>query len=147
MNVVRNGSFLTLHYRLSGADGVAVVDTFADNPATLTLGSGQFAPGLEQPLIGRAEGERFSVELPAGSAFGERNPALVQRVKRCLVDPLGAPDAPHQAGEVLRLPAPDGRGELAAVVRAAGDDWLLLDFNHPLAGVPLRLDVQLLGVL
>ncbi|MFY7903920.1 MAG: peptidylprolyl isomerase, partial [Rubrivivax sp.] len=37
---VRPGSFLTLHYRLAAGDGTPVVDTFADKPATLSLGSG-----------------------------------------------------------------------------------------------------------
>ncbi len=39
------------------------------------------------------------------------------------------------------------RGFCAGVVREAAEDWLLFDFNHPLAGQPVRFEVQLLGVL
>ena len=74
MNLVHPGSFLTLHYRLAGPDGQDVVNTFADKPATLSLGAGQLAPAIEAHLIGLAEGAHESFELPAGAAFGPRNP-------------------------------------------------------------------------
>ena len=38
-------------------------------------------------------------------------------------------------------------GGYAGVVRALGSDWLLFDFNHPLAGSPVTFEVQLIGVL
>lgn len=145
--LVEPGSFLTLHYRLAGPDGVAVVDTFADKPATLSLGSGQLAPAIEARLIGLAEGAHEAFELPAGSAFGERNPELVQRVALSLLRQFGDPDEVYAVGDVVRFPTPDGDGSYAGVVRAVGPEWLLFDFNHPLAGLPVRFEVQLLGVL
>lgn len=144
---VRPGSFLTLHYRLSAADGAAVVDTFADKPATLSLGAGQLAPAIEQRLLGLAEGAEATFELPPGVAFGERNPELLQRVRRTLLDELGDPDAEYAVGDVVRFPTPDGGGGYAGVVRECGPDWLLFDFNHPLAGRAVRFDVKLLGVM
>jgi FKBP-type peptidyl-prolyl cis-trans isomerase SlpA len=48
---------------------------------------------------------------------------------------------------VVQFPTPDGQGAYAGVVRETGGDWLLFDFNHPLAGQPVRFEVQLLGVL
>jgi FKBP-type peptidyl-prolyl cis-trans isomerase SlpA len=144
---VEPGSFLTLHYRLAGPDGAAVVDTFADKPATLSLGAGQLAPAIEARLLGLAEGAAASFELPAGAAFGERNPALLQRVKRSLLHELGEADADYQVGDVVEFPTPDGAGRYAGVVRECGPEWLLFDFNHPLAGQAVRFDVKLLGVL
>ena len=80
MNAIQPASFLTLHYRLAGPDGVAVIDTFAGPPATLSLGNGQLAPAMEACLIGLPEGARQSFELGAGEAFGPRNPEMLQRV-------------------------------------------------------------------
>ena len=145
--LVQPGSFLTLHYRLCGAGGVALVDTFADKPATLSLGSGQLAPAIEARLLGLAEGAEASFELPAGAAFGERNPELLQRVTLSLLHEFGDPDAAYAVGDVVQFPTPDGQGQYAGVVRACGPDWLLFDFNHPLAGQPVRFDVRLLGVM
>jgi FKBP-type peptidyl-prolyl cis-trans isomerase SlpA len=140
-------SFLTLHYRLAGPDGDAVIDTFGDQPATLSLGTGELAPAVEARLVGLEEGARASFELHAGEAFGQRNPDLVQRVKRSLLDELGDADAQYSVGDVVRFPTPDGQGGYAGVVREIGADWLLFDFNHPLAGQRVRFDVHVIGVL
>lgn len=147
MNLVQPGSFLTLHYRLAGPDGADIVNTFADKPATLSLGTGELAAPLERRLLGLAEGTRSVFELPAGEAFGERNPGLLQRVKRALLDELGDPDQPYHVGDVVQFPTPDGQAGYAGVVRELGGDWLLFDFNHPLAGAPVTFEVQLIGVL
>jgi FKBP-type peptidyl-prolyl cis-trans isomerase SlpA len=147
VNHVRAGSFLTLHYRLAGPDGADLINTFHDQPATLSLGTGELAPAVEERLIGLPEGTRTSFELAAGVAFGERNPELLQRVRRSLLDELGEPGAPYGVGDVVRFPTPDGRGAYAGVVREVAADSLLFDFNHPLAGRPVTFEVQLIGVL
>jgi FKBP-type peptidyl-prolyl cis-trans isomerase SlpA len=147
MSAIQPGSFLTLHYRLAGPDGGALVDTFDEPPATLTLGSGALAPAMEERLIGLPEGARASFELAAGEAFGERNPELLQRVKLSLLHELGDPDAQYGVGDVVQFPTPDGAASYAGVVREVGDGWLLFDFNHPLAGQPVRFDVHVVGIL
>jgi FKBP-type peptidyl-prolyl cis-trans isomerase SlpA len=147
VTTVQPGSFLTLHYRLSGPDGADVINTFDDKPATLSLGTGQLAPAIEARLIGLAEGAHESFDLPAGVAFGERNAELLQRVKLSLLHELGDADATYELGDVVQFPTPDGQGAYAGVVREVGADWLLFDFNHPLAGQPVRFEVRLLGVL
>ncbi len=146
-NTVQPGSFLTLHYRLAGADGTALVDTFGQPPATLALGSGQLAPAIEERLLGLAEGAEASFELPAGAAFGERNPQLLQRVKLSLLQEMGDPAEEYHVGDVVEFPTPDGEGRYAGVVREVGGGWLLFDFNHPLAGQAVRFDVKLVGVM
>ena len=147
MTAILPGSFLTLHYRLSGPDGTALVDTFDEPPATLTLGAGELAPAMEQRLIGLDEGARESFELAAGEAFGQRNPQLLQRVKLALLHEIGDPDAHYTVGDVVQFPTPDAAASYAGVVREVGPDWLLFDFNHPLAGQPVRFDVHVIGVL
>jgi FKBP-type peptidyl-prolyl cis-trans isomerase SlpA len=144
---VQAGSFLTLHYRLAGPDGADVVNTFNDKPATLSLGTGELAPAMEARLIGLAEGARESFALAAGEAFGQRNPELLQRVKLALLHEIGDADATYDVGDVVQFPMPNGQGAYAGVVREVGEDWLLFDFNHPLAGRPVRFDVHVIGVL
>jgi FKBP-type peptidyl-prolyl cis-trans isomerase SlpA len=147
VNCVQPGSFLTLHYRLSGSDGSIVVNTFGDKPATLSLGAGQLAPAMESRLIGLAEGAHQTFTLAPGEAFGERNPEMLQRVARSLLRELGAPDEDYAPGDVIQFPTPDGQGAFAGVVRELGDDWLLCDFNHPLAGQGVSFEVRLIGVM
>jgi FKBP-type peptidyl-prolyl cis-trans isomerase SlpA len=145
--LVGPGSFLTLHYRLAGPDGADVVNTFSDKPATLSLGSGQLAPAIEAHLLGLPEGAHAFFDLPAGIAFGPRNPQMLQRVKLSLMHELGDADAVYAVGDAVQFPTPDGQSSYAGVVREVGTDWLLFDFNHPLAGQPVRFEVKVLGVL
>ena len=147
MNHVEPGSFLTLHYRLSGPDGAAFVDTFGTQPATLSLGTGELAPAMEARLLGLAEGSRASFELPSGEAFGERNPEMQQWVTRRLLARVGDPDEHYAVGDVVQFPTPDGSGTYAGAVIESSDSAVRFDFNHPLAGQPVTFEVRLIGVL
>jgi FKBP-type peptidyl-prolyl cis-trans isomerase SlpA len=147
LNQVRPGSFLTLHYRLAGPDGDDLINTFNDKPATLSLGTGELAPSMEARLLGLCEGARESFVLDPGEAFGQRNPDLVQHVKRSLLNELGDPHERYSVGDVVQFPTPNGHGAYAGVVREIGDDVLVFDFNHPLAGRPVTFEVHLIGVL
>ena len=50
MSQVQEGSFLTLHYRMSDPQGQVIIDTFGGQPATLSLGQGELSPAIEQRL-------------------------------------------------------------------------------------------------
>jgi len=147
MNLIQAGSFLTLHYRLAGPDGGDLINTFAEKPATLSLGTGELSPAIEARLIGLPEGTRTQFELAAGEAFGERNADLLQRVKMSLMKQLSDPDEEYNVGDVVQFPAPNGQGAYAGRVQEVGEDWLLFDFNHPLAGQPVSFEVHVIGVL
>lgn len=147
--VIQSGSFLTLHYRMAGLDGADIINTFNEKPATLSLGTGQLSPAIEQRLLGLPEGTRTTLELAAGEAFGERNPELLQWVARKLLNELSDPDEPYQVGDVVQFPTPDGLGQYAGTVRQVkgSDDAVQFDFNHPLAGQPVVFEVQVIGIL
>jgi FKBP-type peptidyl-prolyl cis-trans isomerase SlpA len=86
--------------------------------------------------------------MPAGEAFGERNPDMIQWLARQELDELGDPQEQYAVGDVIQLPTPDGQGQFGAVVQAVRDDGALrLDFNHPLAGQPVTFEVQVIGIL
>jgi len=147
---VRPDSYLTLHYRIELASGPAAgsvfADTFTGRPGTLQMGAGQWAPGIEAALLGRSEGERFTFDVPAAQAYGDRNPELLQWVARSLIDSEAADPADFTPGEIIEFAAPNG-GRYSGVLKELEDDRALFDFNHPLAGVDLRVEVSLLGVL
>jgi FKBP-type peptidyl-prolyl cis-trans isomerase SlpA len=147
VKTVDTGSFLTLHYRLAGPDGIDVINTFGAQPATLSLGAGQLAPSMEALLVGLSAGRHETFELEPGAAFGARSPELVQRVARSLLAQLGPEDSKFEVGDVVQFPRPDGEPGFAGMVREAADDWLLFDFNHPLAGQRVTFEVELIDVL
>jgi len=141
------GSFLTLHYRLAGPDGTDVINTFGARPATLSLGVGQLAPAMESLLVGLTAGRRETFDLAPGTAFGERKPELVQRVARSLLEQLGDDDAAFDVGDVVQFTRPYGEPGFAGLVRECADEWLLFDFNHPLAGQRVTFEVEVIEVL
>ncbi|PRD64224.1 FKBP-type peptidyl-prolyl cis-trans isomerase [Malikia granosa] len=148
MAQVESDSFLTLHYRLSGPDGRDFINTFEAQPATLSLGSGELSPAIEARLLGLEEGTHTVIELAPGEAFGERQPEMVQWVARKLLDQLGDRNEQYVAGDVVQFPTPDGLGSYAGtVLEVNADGAVRFDFNHPLAGQPVRFEVQLIGVL
>ena len=143
-------SYLTLHYRIGIADPEAgaaadIVSTFDAKPATLQLGAGQLAPALEQLLIGLEQGEHRVFDLPAGDAFGTRNPDLVQRIARATLE-AESDSMDYVPGDVVEFNAPGG-GRCAGVFRTLDATGATFDFNHPLAGRPVRFEVEIVGVL
>lgn len=143
---VTEGAFLTLHYRLSSADGREIVTTFQDSPATLQLGSGQLAPFLESRLLGLAEGTHEVFDLTPDQAFGPRNPDLLQRVSLATLREHSDADEEYAVGDLVNFAAPGG-GRFAGVLLDMGETDALFDFNHPLAGQPVKFEVKIIGVL
>lgn len=121
-------------------------DTFTGRPATLQMGSGQWAPGMEAPLLEREEGEEFDFELSPAEAYGDRNPELVQKLTRQLVEQHADAPSDMQPGNMVEFAAPGG-GSYAGVFKGWDGDFAIFDFNHPLAGTALQVHVAILGVL
>ena len=145
-NVVTASAYLTLHYRLATLDGTDIVSTFDGNPATLMLGQGQLAPHLEALLIGLPEGTHKVFELEAEQGFGPRNPDLIQAVSLATLEENSVPGNEYKVGDLVDFAAPGG-GRFAGVLRELRDDSAIFDFNHPLAGQPVKFEVNLISVL
>jgi FKBP-type peptidyl-prolyl cis-trans isomerase SlpA len=143
------GSHVTLHYRIAvQLDGNEheVVSTFDARPATVQIGAGQFSEALERRLIGLEEGQDATFELAAGDAFGHRTAELVQTLTRATFDANADPEVEYVPGDVVEFSAPDGL-RFSGVLKQHGTDRVVVDFNHPLAGLPVRFSVRVIGVL
>jgi len=141
-------SHVTLHYRLAAVvDGNEreVMSTVGGRPATMQLGSGHFAAGLEARLLGLAEGDEASFEVAPEEAFGARNPALIQAISGTEFDAKSGGED-YRPGDVVEFSGADGR-RVAGVLKVRDTERVVVDFNHPLAGLPLRFSVRVIGVL
>ncbi|NYT59675.1 FKBP-type peptidyl-prolyl cis-trans isomerase [Alcaligenaceae bacterium] len=143
-------SYLTLHYRIELVSGPAAgsvfANTFDGRPATLQMGAGQWAPSMEQHLLNLEEGSRHSFDLPAADAYGERNPDLLQWISQSTMNQHTDPEKPLVLGDMVEFAAPNG-GHYSGVLKEFGASSVLFDFNHPLAGADLKLEVHILGVM
>lgn len=136
---------VTLHYRIALADGTEVLSTFGGTPATLALGSGELAPGLEhclENMIAEGPGARRAFQLEPEEAFGEHRAALLQSLPRSLFDA----SITLEPGGAIEFSAPDGTRHVG-LVRSLDALNVEVDFNHPLAGRHVRFEVELIALL
>ena len=143
VQTVRPDSYLTLHYRLSDDEGNEFVSTFDLSPATLQMGSGQLAAPLENCLVGMPVQQRRVFQLDSSEAFGEHNPKLVERIARGALPA----DVELKENSLIEFGAPDGGAGFAGFLRELSDTTALFDFNHPLAGKPIRFEVEVIGIM
>jgi FKBP-type peptidyl-prolyl cis-trans isomerase SlpA len=52
----------------------------------------------------------------------------------------------YSIGDLVEFAAPGG-GRFAGVLREIDADGALFDFNHPLAGQPVKFEVKIIGIL
>jgi FKBP-type peptidyl-prolyl cis-trans isomerase SlpA len=143
---VTANSFLTLHYRIGLPEGGNLISTFDDKPATLLLGTGQFAPTLEQALVGMHLGERKTFTLAPEAAFGDKNPDLVKWISKKTLQENSSPEEDYLPGDMIEFNAPNGSTYSGTLVSIDGES-VLFDFNHPLAGKTIQLEAQIIGIL
>ena len=133
-------NIVTLHYTLRDPVGRVLDMSQGDAPISYLEGAGQIIDGLEEPLRGVAPGTKEQVQVPAAKAYGLHDPAQVHRVNRTLLPVEGE----VRVGDRFRTEV-DHFAPVVTVVGLEGDE-VLLDANHPLAGVDLTFDVEIVAV-
>jgi len=136
---VRGNCWVRVRYRLFDAQGEAI-ETGEREWTYLHGGYGSVFPRIEQALEGAHAGESRSARLDPVEAFGEYDAELVQ------IAPRGRfPPALERGMSFEGVPgeADDGR---IHIVTDFTDDTVVLDANHPLAGMTLRFELQVLEV-
>ncbi len=126
------GSKVTLQY-VATARGSTGIDY--GNVSEFIQGRHEIFPALEREVVGMKPGEEKQVELSPGEGFGPHDDRKKLNIPKTLL-PFGA-----RPGDVLRNDA----GELATVTEV-GDMMAVLDYNHPLAGKPLVVQLKILKV-
>lgn len=142
-------SHVTLHYRMAvlvEGEERELVNTFEAAPATLQMGVGQWSPDIERHLLGLVEGQTLDVEIPAADAYGVHNPDLVYELDREQLEEQCGADLVYAPGETVELQF-IGEVPVRGILTVCNDDNAVVDFNHPLAGMPMRLRVAVIGIL
>jgi FKBP-type peptidyl-prolyl cis-trans isomerase 2 len=137
----KEGDKVTIHYTAKAKDGQVIESTNGKKPSILQVGSGQAMQGLDEALLGVEKGERKTVMIPPDKAFGEKKEELIQEVPRNIIKE----DVKGAEGKILELRLKDGSQRLATI-QEVKEDKIVLDFNHPLAGETLTLDIEVLNI-
>ena len=131
---------VSFHYTLRDPQGRVLDSSAGGDPISYLEGAGQIIDGLDEQLRFAAAGEKARVMVPAKKAYGERDPAQVQRIKRAMLPVEGE----LKVGDQFQTDS-DRYAPVVTVQAIEGDD-VLLDGNHPLAGVDLTFDVEITAV-
>jgi len=112
-----------------------------EGPMELVIGEGEFFAGIEDALVGMAAGEKKTVVIPAGEAFGEYDEEIVFTIDR---DQLPADISP-EVGQELELTDEEDQ-VFVMTVAEVNDHGVVLDANHPLAGENLIFELELVAI-
>jgi FKBP-type peptidyl-prolyl cis-trans isomerase SlpA len=139
--VIVRGAQVTLHYEIRLSDDRVVDSTFESEPMQFVVGDGSLDPRLEESLFGLPEGERTRILLTPEFAFGAPDPEMIHELPRADVPD----DLSLGIDDLVEFNLPNG-DTVAGIVRAINEETLLVDFNHPLAGMNIQFIVHVLAV-
>lgn len=131
---------VSLAYQVRTEDGVLVDEAPVTAPLEYLHGHGSLISGLEKALENRQAGNKFDVNIPANDAYGQYDENLVQRVSKDVfvgVDEL-------QPG--MRFLAETDQGPVPVEITEVGEEDVVVDGNHMLAGQNLSFNVEIVAL-
>ena len=137
---IERGRVVQMHYTLRDENGTTIESSDGRPPMAYLHGYGHIVPGLEKALDGCSAGLRTRVTVGPRDAYGEKDPNAVIRAARDDF-PDGMTLAP---GVEVQAETPDG--PITFTVVSVEENEAVLDANHPLAGMTLTFDVEVVGV-
>jgi len=136
---IEANQIVSLEYEVK--DGDTVVDSNVGGaPLVFMFGKGQIIPGLETGITNMAIGEKGDVLVKPEDAYGEYNAEAQQEVPK---DQFAGIDL--EVGMTLYGQGEDG-GTVQVIVKEIGEENIIIDFNHPLAGKTLMFSVTVNNV-
>ncbi len=135
------GKIVQFHYTLSNGEGSIIDSSSGREPLAYLHGSHNIVPGLERQLSGLCVGDHIDAVVPPAEGYGERN----ENARHVLPKSAFPPDFNIAVGTPLALQGGDGQ-ELHCFIVAVKDDQVMVDANHPLAGVTLHFAVDIVDI-
>ena len=139
--LIENNRVVSMHYKLTDDSGNVLDSSEGSEPLNYLHGAGNLIPGLEKALAGREQGDSLQVVVEPADAYGDVRPEMIQAVDRSAFQ--GVENV--EPGMTFQAQGPDGATQRIVVTDVEGDS-VTVDANHPLAGVQLHFDVQVVGV-
>ncbi|MAT93070.1 MAG: peptidylprolyl isomerase [Halioglobus sp.] len=139
--LIGNNLVVSMHYKLTDNSGNLLDSSEGGDPLTYLHGAGNIIPGLESALTGKVAGDSVQATVAPQDAYGESRPEMIQVVPRSAfqgveeIEPGMSFQAQGQDGAVQRI-----------TVTAVDGENITVDGNHPLAGVELNFDVEIVTV-
>lgn len=137
---ISQNKVVSIDYTLTNDAGEVLDSSKGRGPLEFIFGTGQIIPGLEEALSGKTKGDKFNVHIAPENAYGIRYDEMMQEVPKS-----NFPEG--QELEVgMQFHAQSPQGPITIVIAKIEGDNVTIDGNHPLAGVALNFDVEVMNV-
>jgi len=126
----------SIHYTLTDNDGKVLDSSAGREPLVYIQGIGNLIPGMEEGLEGKSTGDKVNIKVSPEKGYGVKDEALQQSVPRSAFG-----DQDVREGMQFQT----NQGGIVTVTKV-GLSEITVDANHPLAGVELNFDVEVLDI-
>lgn len=133
---------MRVHYTGKLTDGTLFDTSEGRQPLEFVVGDGSMIPGFDKAVLGMMVGQTKSADVPHADAYGPTDPNMVIRFGKDQIPE----EIPTSVGVEIMLSDPNGY-DFPAVIVEEGDDYIVLDANHVLAGKDLVFDITLVEIL
>jgi len=137
---------MTYTLREESAEGQMIQQVTEDRPFVYLFGSGGLLPSFKANLEGLQSGDTFSFLLKNEDAYGVHMEENILRLDKQIFAIDGKFDDENiKVGEVVPMEDENGYPFSGKILEVAADT-VLVDFNHPLAGMNLHFEGKILEV-
>lgn len=136
------GTVIAFHYDLYDSSANKIESSRQGNPVLCLHGERGVLLALQDAFVGKVAGDDFSLTIPHDKAYGRHYPDRTQRISRKKVD--AGKQKTFRQGQIITVRGE--QGPTPATITKVGKFNLDLDMNHPLAGVDLTFDIQIVAV-
>ena len=137
---VADNMAVSIHYTLTNDDGEVLDSSIGDEALVFLQGSGNIISGLENAMVGKVVGDKFNVRIAPEDAYGELMEDMIQVISRDMFEGIDE----IEVGMQFHADVSSGSGVVTVV--SIDDDNITIDGNHPLAGLALAFDVEVIDV-
>ena len=139
MNIEKH-SVVQMHYKLTNGEGMLLDSSEGREPLTYLHGKKMLIEGLEKQLDGKKIGDKFKAEVKADEAYGQKHDDMIHVVPKSNFNG----DGELKPGLQIQIDTNQGM-QMALITKVEGED-VTVDMNHPLAGMDLTFDVEIIEV-
>jgi peptidylprolyl isomerase len=141
MAKTKKGDSVKVHYTGRLDDGTVFDSSKDREPLEFSVGKGQVIKGFDEAVTGLSEGEKKTIRIPSGEAYGDYKEELLITINKSQIPK----DIDLKEGLHLQLKQPEGT-MLNVLVKGMTEETVTLDANHPFAGKDLTFDIELVGI-
>ena len=136
---ITSNTVVSIDYIVTDENGQVLDTTNGQDAMEVLIGHSNIVPGLEDALMGKEKGDRIDVLVQPDRAYGIRHPELIQEIDINMFEGMEL-----NVGDSFL--ADTDMGKKPIVVKEIKGDTVVVDGNHPLAGMTLKFMVDIIDV-